>query len=1031
MKRAICTLGTAFCTAAVFLPGAVRGWTGTADSYGFTVDRTSRNDVVSFWQAVYLKSEGYQNRINWTGGSFTSLDPGAEGTTSAAFVADVERRTNYIRAQCGLPASIRFDTTTTVNILPTDHYPTEAFPLPESTTKSAAAQRSALMILRTTLAGSGEGVSHNPAPTALGWTTAAWNANSKGGLSYTFYGPGAIDAYCREDVTNGLSAWNVDVGHRRWVLNLQSTNFATGDIPGTRPELNGNVSLPSSNCLYCLPKTSELDTAAAPRFVPYPAAGFFPAPLNSPYWSLSYPGADFSAATVSMTSSDGAVTAPVVSRLNGYGDNSIVWEVPTAVASRSISADATYNITVSGIGGSGVPTSYSYSVTLINPNGEPGAPSLIGSTTPTASGSTYSFTRTEASDAMEVGFFQPTTTAWVEGAEDTPTPQVVDNTDSTYTFRASITGTPNYYRTGSKAFHLEFPTYYDPVARGIPEQSFELTREIIPGASANLHFWYRRGLMTHSTSLFVESSPDGLVWTNRATITGHPTGAPDSSFIDLSNISLPTSTVPLRIRFRFAYSGAYDALGTPTDTIYDQPRFPTFVTGIFIDDISVTNCQTLEKKGGIETAPSATSVSFTSATSGEALAMGQVWWLRLRSKFGGTWYPYGPALVATISERYTPIGTTAPPVDGATYLFSPDGEVSSYDLEVASISSAAWDEGAETSPTPLVIDGTGAYDLFSTHYKAVGSHAFRLALDDTSDSLDTVEIDRTVIPSATSHLNFKTKRGKMDVHNTLHAEVSIDGGVSWTSVYTLAGSGSFFVNDFFGFTARTVSLATYAGKEIRIRFAFEKAPAAATVAASDVDSGVWIDEVSVTDGSWIATRGQTSLAASASSFRLDATSAGAALVAGSSYHMRLRGVVSGVPGSWGGVLTVVPTTTPALTGFAAWEAYDYPMLAGVAFNADSDGDGSPNGVEFAFSQDPLTRQVSSDQPVRDLATSELRITRPLPSVRSEITYGAEWTEDLSTWSNTGVTVTTTGGQAVASAPLGTGKRFIRWKITKP
>lgn len=1023
-RNAIFKLG--MLAAAVSLPGVAMGWTGTADTYGFNVDRTSRNDVISFWQAVYLKSEGYQNRIAWTGGSFTSLAAGAEGTISTAFVADVERRTNCIRALCGIPSSIRFNTGATVNILPTDAYPTPTLPLSASTTKSAAAQRSALMILRTTLAGSAEGVSHTPATSALGWTTAAWNANNKGGIAYTFYGPGAIDAYCREDVTSGLSGWNVDVGHRRWLLNLQSTNFATGDIPGSRPELNGNVAMPSSNLLYCVPKSSELDLAVTPRFIPYPAAGYFPAPLNTPYWSLSYPGANFSAATVSMTSSGAPVTTTVISRVVGFGDNAIVWQVPTAVASRTITQDVTYNITVSGISGSGVPTSYSYSVTLINPNAQTGAPSLAGSMAPTVSGSTYSFTRTAASDAMEVGFFRPTTTAWVEGAEDTPTPQVVNTTDSNYTFRAAIA---NYFKSGAKAFRLAIPTSYDPVVQGIPQQSFELTREIIPGASGKLNYSYKRYAMSPSTSLYVETSPDGLVWTVRDTIVGvSGVGAEDTAFINKTNIALPVSSEPIRIRFRYAYSGAYNAQGFPTGTFYTQPLYPT--SGIFIDDISVSNCQTLEKKGAVDTAPGATSVTFNSTTAGEALALGQVWWLRLRSKFGGTWYPYGPALVATISERYIPVGSTAPPVAGATYLFSPDGVVNSYDLEVAKISSTIWTEGAETSPTPKVIDGTGAYDLFSTAYKATGSRAFRLALDNTSDVLDTVEIDRTIIPISTSNLTFKTKRGKMDTTNTLHAEVSIDGGATWTSLYNLAGGGTVFIPDVV-FTARTVSLSAYAGKDTRIRFAFKKLAANPTLAASNVDSGVWIDDVSVSSGTWIETRGQTSLAASASSFRLDSTSAGASLVSGGSYRLRLRNVISGVPSAWGGTLTVVPTTTPALTGYAAWEAYDYPMLAGVAFDADSDGDGTPNGVEYAFSLDPLVRQVSSDQPVRDVAAGKLRITRTLPSVRTGITYGAEWTENLSTWSTSGVTVTTTGGVAVATAPIGTGKRYIHWKITKP
>ena len=44
---------------------------------GFTVDRQSRNDVVSFWHAVYMGSEGYQDRVNWTG-SISGNNPGIE-----------------------------------------------------------------------------------------------------------------------------------------------------------------------------------------------------------------------------------------------------------------------------------------------------------------------------------------------------------------------------------------------------------------------------------------------------------------------------------------------------------------------------------------------------------------------------------------------------------------------------------------------------------------------------------------------------------------------------------------------------------------------------------------------------------------------------------------------------------------------------------------------------------------------------------------------------------------------------------------
>ncbi|OYV06406.1 MAG: hypothetical protein CFE26_06470 [Verrucomicrobiales bacterium VVV1] len=629
-------LRTALLAASSLLPGMAAGWTATADSYGFTVDTSVRNDVVSFWQSVYLKSEGYQNRIAWTG-NYDTLLAGAEGTISAAFVTDVERRTNFIRALCGAPASSRFNTGATINIFPEDTYKPSA-----STTKSAAAQRSALMVQATGRPispqqgqNSGNGLSHDPIPSCYGWTTAAWNANSKGNLAYSLFGPGAIDAYFREDV-GGISGWNVDVGHRRWLLNLQSTNFATGDTPGMTSEASSKGAMPASNALYVIPKLAELNDTVLPKFVPYPGAGFFPAPLNTPYWSLSYPGANFNAATVSMTTADNVpITVSGVTRNQGYGDNAIVWNVPTAVAAKSFSADTTYKVTVSGISGIGVPTSHSYTVTLINPNRSADDLALSGVATPPMTGASYTFTRAVGSDAMEVGFFQPVDSTWVEGAEDSPTPQIIDRTDSTYPLRANVTltntGSPsNYFRTGSKAFRLTFPTNYEPYIGGVADQIFEINRELLPGAGATLNFWYRRGYMTTTSGLLVESSADGgLTWTNRLTILGRATSTAsnvDPAFISQA-VSLPPSSAPTRVRFRMIYTGG---------SLYTLGAQPTAATGIFIDDISATNCKSLEKRGAVESTSAAiTSVDFNSTTAQTTLQGGQIWWLRLRSKLGG------------------------------------------------------------------------------------------------------------------------------------------------------------------------------------------------------------------------------------------------------------------------------------------------------------------------------------------------------------------------------------------------------------
>lgn len=1191
-------LKAAFGTALLLLSHSAEAWTGTADSYGFSVDTTSRNDVVSFWQGVYLKSEGYQNRVAWTG-NYVSTAAGAEGTTSAAFVTDVERRANCIRALCGIPANVRFNTGATVNIDPADSYAPSG-----STTKSAAAQRSALMIVRTVIdQSSGNALTHDPPTTCVGWTSAAWNANSKSELAYAFYGPTAVDNYFREDVS-GISAWNVDVGHRRWLLNLQSTNMATGDTSGRRPESNSGTAMPPSNCLYVIPKTAELDPTATARFVPYPGKGFFPAPLNSPYWSLSYPGANFNTATVAMTAEGGgAVTTAIVSRRTGYGENAIVWQVPTSVAAKSFSSDTTYHVTVSGIAGAGVPTSYSYSVTLINPNKLTDLPGLAGTTTPNTAGAIYTFNRTEGSDSMEAGFFRPTESTWAEGAEDSPTPQIVDLTDLNYELRSTLAG---YFRTGSKSFRLSLPTAYEPSIGGVPDQIFEIDREIVPSASATLNFYYRRGYMTTSTSLLVESSADGgVVWTTRGTVPGVSTNSPDPGFTAVA-VPLPAAAVPLRIRFRLTYSSG---------SLYTIGAQPTLATGIFVDDISATNCLTLERRGAVESVSPITSVAFNSLTAGESLANAQTWWLRLRSKLGGKWQPYGPSLVVQtegpLTEVLLPSGTATPLDTGATYDFLPVPGASSHTLDVAKLASVSWTEGAEASPTPKVLDQTGAYALVSTKFKKTGKNSFRLALDGDSDSIDTFEIDRDIVPKSGSNLTFQVKRGKMLTTNFIHAEVSTDGGSTWTSVWNqpgLTATPTAATADS-AFSLKTLSLAAYVNQEIRIRFAFRKSSLATTIAAaSKTDAGVWLDDISVSNANLVESRTRTTLAGDATSFDLDTDSASPGLIAGATYRLRLSATVAGVTGNWGTALPVVPKfsvpivnwtegaeASPApqvvdqtgsydlistkyhktgLRGFrlaldnasdpedtfeinrifvpspgstlsfqsrrgrmlatnsvhaevstdngvtwvslwsqnglgttltsstadkafsaqsvslaayaarnmrvrfafrnaspgntitsvsrvdagvwlddisvsfsglgssgsspgtvindyTAWQSSEYPALQGQPFAGDLDGDGVPNGVEFAFSLDPTHAQASADLVVADPGTAVLKITRPLPVVRTSITYGAEWTDDLTTWSTEGVTVTTTGGQAIATAPMGAGNRFIRWKISQP
>lgn len=1010
-----------------------QAWTGNGTAPGtdgYSVDTSQRNDVVSFWQSVYRGSEGYENRIGWTG----SYATGAPGTVAAAFADDVERRVNFVRALCKVPASVQINTSSTIATTVGDAW-TPAL----STLKSTAAQASAMLIARNGTSA----MNHAPASNLLGWSAIAWNGNHYGDLANGFFGPGAIDAYFREDTT-GVSSWNTAVGHRRWLLRVQSTNFGTGDTPGLKTETSGGPK-PPTNTLYVAQIAGESDTTATARYVPYPAPGYFPVALNSPYWSLSYPGATFTAQTTVKMYDANDVEIPaaagwgVFSITSGYGDNSIVWQVPTAAAVKSVNSDTTFKVKVSNFDiPSGHIASYTYAVTLMNPEKMTETIAVTGTATPPATGSaTYSFSRPDFSDAVEVGCFKLQPATWTEGAEDSPAPKVIDRT--TNGTAAPLIST-TYHNTGTKAFRLTLPTSYDPVVGGAPDQSFEIDRDIVLAAGAKLNFAYKRGQMTANMFMNVETSLDGgATWSALTALQYNGSTGIDSAF-NTATLDLPTSGIA-RVRFRLYYVPATGG------TIYTVGNTPGTTTGVYLDDISVTNCKWLEKKAALSPGAPTTQVTFNSANVGETLVPGDTWWLRGRAMMGGRWMAFN-GYTAVVPQPPLPLtGPTAPPVSGATYVFTPEGTPTSYQLEVARVGLGTWTEGAEASPAPQVIDGTGSYALVSAKFKKTGTNAFRLGVDAITDSLDTFTIDRNIVPTATSSLTFATHRGRMLKTNYIHSEISTDGGTTWTSIWNQPGltptvSGT--TADPAAFIAQSVSLASYAGQTVRIRFAFHNDVGSAIPSTSDASSGtagnaaaavsgVWIDDIAVSNSTTLSPITVTTLPGNATSFRLDATAAGESLVAGASYRLRIRAMNGASPGIWGQALVVTPTLTPALTGFAGWLAYEYPSLVGVLETTDSDGDGIPNWLEYAFSLDPLVKNPAFvDSLVIDPTDVTISLSRPLSADRSDVAYGAEWSFDMTTWSNSGITITKTGGVLKATMVNGSAKkRFLRWKITKP
>lgn len=594
------------------------------------MDAKNRDQVVSFWQAVYRASEGYQNRANWSG-----QFPDKPGKSSNIFLGDVERRINYFRAMCGVAGDARLNTGSTLVISNKDQYK----PSP-SITKQSAAQEMAMLIVASydPLEGELPGMSHDPDPELELWTESAWNAAVNSNLAFGAFGPGAVTEYVTEELpaNSSTSDWNSLVGHRRWILFPRATNYASGDFPGE------SALLPPTNVLYITQSSEESRPAPSVSFVSYPPAGFFPAHLNGRFWSLSRRQADFSQAAVTIRDAAGKkVPVSDVQADSSFGTPALVWRVDGPAAARRTTSDRRFQVEVKGILVDGVPISHSYQTTLINPE-------LLRKNSPikgkrkikVRSREKYKIKPIKEARSSRLIQYQRTSRAWTENG-DGKKPAVVDNTAPVYPLLAEVVGKPNGAPiSGSKSFNLTFPISYDLITRTVPEQNFELDGWFQTKNGSLLEFDYTRGIMSAGTAMVVEISTDqGSSWTSLGQeIRGKVDPQPDQG-VTKASYKLPRAKKPIRIRFRYFFADTSGALAT-------HEGAGSFPTGIFLDNIKVSKTDWFRPRK-------------TSKVKGKSFRLripkkskaGERWTLSLESEFGDGWLPVGPFRTVRVVKK--------------------------------------------------------------------------------------------------------------------------------------------------------------------------------------------------------------------------------------------------------------------------------------------------------------------------------------------------------------------------------------------
>jgi uncharacterized protein YkwD len=281
------------------------------------IDTQNRAAVATAFNTVY---SGAENTLSLTDADWSVGDIAAckAGTTSSAFKNATLRRVNFYRALAGLP-NVTWSS---------------------SGSGAADAQAALLMAANSRL-------SHAPGTDWRCYTAAgkagAGSSNLAGGMD----GPEAIDAYMDDGGGN-----NAPVGHRRWILHPPRLEMASGDVPGW-------------NALYVFGKTGARPSGV--NFVAYPSPGFFPRDLlpRSRRWSFSVPNANFSGATVNVTLGGAALAVTTLPVQNGYGDHTLVWELPRSGVPAT--GDVALEVRVGNVVVGGSAQTYAYTTRVFSP----------------------------------------------------------------------------------------------------------------------------------------------------------------------------------------------------------------------------------------------------------------------------------------------------------------------------------------------------------------------------------------------------------------------------------------------------------------------------------------------------------------------------------------------------------------------------------------------------------------------------------------------------------------------------------------
>ena len=559
----------------------------------FTVSTTSREEVRQFYRTIYKASNGVP--MGWTGNYTASTAAAAAGDTAANYKEAVRVRINFFRALVGIPAQITLNPT-----------------------YNTANQLSALMM------SANNTLSHFPPSNWIYYTATGGDAAGHSNLAIGDAGPASITGYMADGGSN-----NAAVGHRRWLIYPQTLLMGTGDV-------SGNSSYYPANTTWVIDSQfGNTRPATRTTQVTYPPAGFVPYQLVFPRWSFSYPGADFSTATVTMTRNSQSVAVAPEAVSTGAGEPALVWvydglDSTSETPHPKPTGDTTYTVNVNNVKIGAATQNFTYNVIVFDTDvpGNDYAPATvsIASTLPIGQSAPYTVTAPSFASHYE---FRP-----VQLAAFSKTYDAESGLDGITTQTGNYTVVVNSPTgAGTASYRLAKPDV------SIADDTLTLPDTFYaPNSSATLTFLSRLGWSTSLQTARVQLAlDDGTAWFDVRVQAGDGTSG-ETSFSTRTVSLAAYAGRTFRVRFVYNYSGA-------------GSYFPQTSSGVgwYLDNISLT---------GVQTATGGTSTVNTVSTTGAYTAsIGGTFGVQARGIFFGTYPMEWGSVTSVTAAALAPITT--------------------------------------------------------------------------------------------------------------------------------------------------------------------------------------------------------------------------------------------------------------------------------------------------------------------------------------------------------------------------------------